>query len=116
MRRVHYLYHATTPENAEKILRDGLLRQNKPWVYMSEKPTSWWLPGLDLLRIRITGLKENMQTFLPELDEILYFGDINPARINRADDAIPRRYAQMMYQKYGEDLSISRGHENGKGE
>lgn len=116
MGRKQYLYHATTPDCAKKILREGLKRQNKPWVYMSEKPTSWWLPGLDLLRIRITGLKEDMRTFLPEMDEILYFGDINPERINRADYAIPRRYAQMMYRKYGDQLSISRSRENVEGE
>lgn len=97
-----YLFHATTPDCAERILRDGLKRQNKPWVYLSTDPKSWWQPGQVLLQVRITGLKGDMRTFLPELDEVLYEGDINPERISRADHRIPRRYAQMMYQKQRE--------------
>jgi len=101
MRRPHYLYHVTTPENAEKILRDGLKRIRDPWVYLSERPTSWWHPGLDVLRVRITGLKGDMTTFdRPGLDEIMYWGDINPERISRADGLIPRRYRQKLEREY----------------
>lgn len=87
MGRKQLLYHATTPDCAKKILQEGLKRQNKPWVYLSEDPKSWWQPGLALLQVRITGLKGDMRTFLPELDEILYEGDINPERNGDEFDA-----------------------------
>lgn len=102
MGRKQLLYHATTPDCAAMILREGLKRQSKPWVYLSTDPKSWWQPGLVLLKVRITGLKGDMWTFLPDLDEILYEGDINPERISRADHRIPRRYAQMMCRKQRE--------------
>ena len=81
----HYLYHVTKPENVPLILRDGLKRKYEFAVYLSEKWDSWWKPGMAVLRIRIIGLnkKYEMRTFLPELDEILVFGDINPERISR---------------------------------
>lgn len=78
--RKQILYHCTTTENAIKIREEGLKRQNKPWVYLSENPLSWWKYGLVVLPIRITGLNGEMRTFLPESDEILYFGDIEPGK------------------------------------
>ena len=81
----HYLYHVTKPENVPSILRGGLKRKYEFAVYLSEKWDSWWKPGMAVLRIRTTGLNKEyeMRTFLPELDEILVFGDINPERISR---------------------------------
>lgn len=78
--RKHYLYHVTKPENVPSILREGLKRKNGFAVYMSERPYSWWTPGLVVLRVRVTGLK-GLKTFLPELDEILSFDDISPLRV-----------------------------------
>lgn len=80
--RKQYLYHATKPENVLSILRDGLKKKNGFAVYMSENPYSWWKPGLAILRVRITGLKD-LKSFLPELDEVLSFDDISPLRISR---------------------------------
>ena len=82
MGRKQYLYHATTPENAEKIKREGLKRKNGFCVYMSEKPFSWWKPGMTILRVRITGLKNLHVSPEDGLDEILSFEDINPLRIH----------------------------------
>ena len=81
----HYLYHVTKLENVPSILRDGLKRKYEFAVYLSEKWDSWWKPGMAVLRIRTTGLNKEyeMRTFLPELDEILVFGDIIPERISR---------------------------------
>ena len=81
----HYLFHVTKKENVREILNNGLKRKYEFAVYLSENWDSWWKPGMAVLRIRITGLnkKYEMRTFLPELDEILVFGDINPERISR---------------------------------
>ena len=102
MGRKQILYHSTTSENAEKIMREGLKRKNGFCVYMSENPLSWWKPGLVVLRIRITGLKE-LHTNLPELDEILYFDDISPERISGKYE-IPRRILQKG-TNYGVDTN-----------
>lgn len=100
MGRKQYLYHATTKENAKSILRNGLNRQVAPFVCLSEKPTSWWIPGLEVLRVRITGLKGEMHTWLPESDEITYWGDINPERISVYTDRLPRRFVQKSYDHF----------------
>lgn len=71
-----------------------------PWVCLSEKPTSWWQPGLVVLKVRITGLKEEMKTWLPESDEIMYFGDINPERISKENVKLPRRFIQNWKSKW----------------
>lgn len=102
MGRKQILYHATTPENAEKIRREGLKRQNKPWVYLSENPISWWRPGRVVLKVRITGLNYEMYK-TGELDEILICGDINPERISREDVRLPRRYIQRFMSRYYSD-------------
>lgn len=100
MGRKQYLYHTTTKENAKSILRNGLNRQAAPFVCLSEKPTSWWMPGLEVLRVRITGLKNEMHTWLPESDEITYWGDINPERISVYTDKLPRRFVQRSYDHF----------------
>ena len=94
MGRKQYLYHVTTKENAKKILQTGLKRNGALFVCLSEKPTSWWNYGLKVLRVRITGLKGEMRTWLPELDEINYWGDINKERISDYTDKLPRRFVQ----------------------
>ncbi len=99
MPRKQILYHATTPENAEEIRKDGLCRMRSPFVCLSEKPTSWWKPGLVVLKVRITGLTGEMKTWLPESDEINYWGDINPERISRKDVVLPRRFVQNHFRE-----------------
>ena len=46
-------------------------------VYLSEKPLSWHQKGLSILKVDVSGLKElKASTFLPESDEVLFWGDI----------------------------------------
>ena len=87
-----FLYHVTQQENVQSILRDGLKRKGFA-VYCSEKPDSWYERGLAIFKVRITGLKSKMTTFLPESDEILIWDDIPAERVClcRASDVIPRR-------------------------
>ena len=105
MGRKQYLYHATTPENAKSILREGLLRKNGFCVYMSESPTAWLQPGLVVLKVRITGLKD-LHTFgSPGLDEILCFEDIPPQRISKWE--MPRRLLQKMAKMAKEEHAVA---------
>lgn len=81
IKRKRFLYHVTPPENVESILRNGLKRgggiQTASAVYLSEKPLSWYTSGLSILRIDVSGLKEmHATTFLPDSDEVLFWGDI----------------------------------------
>jgi len=80
MKRKRYLYHVTKPENVGNIIKYGLLRSYSDHtafaIYLSENPKSWYQPGLDILRVDISGLPQEMTTFLPESDEVLYWGDI----------------------------------------
>lgn len=88
MKRKRYLYHVTEPKNVEGILRDGLRRSmgNRTTcaVYLSEKPLSWYQPGLEVLRVDVAGL-EGMEatTFLPDSDEVLFWGDIPAWRMTK---------------------------------
>lgn len=80
MKRKSILYHCTAPENIEGIKAKGLVtyaKRSASAIYLSEKPLSWWQEGLRILRVDISGL-DNIQatTFLPESDEILFWGDI----------------------------------------
>lgn len=81
MKRKKYLYHVTKTENAEKIITEGLKTSmgNRTTfaVYLSEKPLSWYQKGLSILKVDVSGLKElKASTFLPESDEVLFWGDI----------------------------------------
>lgn len=81
MKRKRYLYHVTEPKNIEAILRDGLRRSmgNRTTcaIYLSEEPLSWYQPGLEILRVDVSGLEEmEATTFLPDSDEVLFWGDI----------------------------------------
>ena len=81
MKRKRYLYHVTNPENVGNILKFGLMRSmgNRTTcaVYLSEKPLSWYQPGLDILQVDVSGLDAmKATTFLPDSDEILFWGDI----------------------------------------
>lgn len=103
MKRKRYLYHVTKPENVGSILQSGLLRSaaldhTAIAIYLSEKPLSWYKPGLDILRVDVSGL-EGMKatTFLPDSDEILFWGDI-PAWKSTKDGWKPR--IELVTDKY----------------
>lgn len=92
--RKKFLYHVTSTENVENILKYGLVRERPEKrsiaVYLSEKPLSWYQPGLALLRVDISGLDDiHATTFLPESDEILFWGDIPPIMV--VDGAVKQR-------------------------
>ena len=80
MKRPRYLYHVTAHENVEEIKSKGLLRNIKrptAAVYLSTDPLSWYSEGLRILRVDISGLSHiKTTTFLPDLDEVLFWGDI----------------------------------------
>lgn len=88
MKRKRYLYHVTESKNIEGILRDGLRRSmgNRTTfaVYLSEKPMSWYREGLEILRVDVSGL-DGMKatTFLPDSDEVLFWGDIPAWRMTK---------------------------------
>jgi hypothetical protein len=81
MKRKRYLYHVTEPKNIEAILRDGLRRsmghRTTMAVYLSEKPMSWYTDGMEILKVDVSELEEmKATTFLPDSDEVLFWGDI----------------------------------------
>lgn len=83
IKRKRYLYHTTKPENVQKIIREGLRTSmgNRTTfaVYLSEKPLSWYEEGLEILKVDVSGLEEmKATTFLPDSDEVLFWGDIPP--------------------------------------
>jgi len=84
MQRKKYLFHVTSPENVENIIKTGLRRNvHRPTcaVYCSERPLSWYEDGLEILRLDITGLSNiHATTSLPEMDEIMFWGDIPPTK------------------------------------
>ena len=85
MAHKRYLYHVTPSENVQSILRDGLIRgggqRRAAAVYMSEKPLTWWGPGMKILRVDTKDLMGEWSDFMPESDEILFWGDIPAERI-----------------------------------
>lgn len=91
-------YHVTEPENLKSILRNGLLRgggkRQAAFVCLSEKPLSWWKPGMTILKVDIKNLPGERSDFLPESDEILYWGDI-PAKRIKVYEPKPIEYIKM---------------------
>lgn len=88
MRRKKYLYHVTPKENVEKILKEGLRRSacnRRTWaVYLSVKPLSWYQDGLEILKVDVSKLEKiKATTFLPELDEVLFWGDIPAHKLTK---------------------------------
>jgi hypothetical protein len=54
-------------------------------VYLSEKPLSWYENGLSILKVDVSGLGEmKATTFLPDSDEVLFWGDIPPYKITKS--------------------------------
>lgn len=81
VKRKRYLYHVTKKEHVQRIMREGLRTSagdHTSWaVYLSEKPLSWYQEGLEILKIDVSGLEEmEATTFLPDSDEVLFWGDI----------------------------------------
>ena len=81
MRRQRYLYHVTDPTNVESIIKTGLTRyasnRRTMAVYLSTKPLSWYQDGMRILKVDISGLScIPATTFLPDSDEVLFWGDI----------------------------------------
>lgn len=96
-----FLYHVTPKENIRNILRDGIKRKGFA-VYCSEKPESWFTPNMAIFKIRITGLKHKITTFLPESDEVLIWGDVSPERIYlcKAHEVIGRKKLRAINARY----------------
>lgn len=98
MKRKRFLYHVTDPGNVESILQKGLLRgggkRQAAMVYLSEKPLSWWYPGAKILKVDTKNLMGEWSDFLPESDEILYWGDIPSERI-KVYEPKPIEYIKM---------------------
>ena len=76
----HWLYHVTDKANVKNILKEGL-KCNGMAVYLSESPLSWWKPGMAILKVRTTNIKDKMTRVDKNLDEILVWDDIEPSRI-----------------------------------
>lgn len=81
MKRQRYLYHVTDASNVESIKSQGLTtyaKRSAAAVYLSTKPFSWYQGnGQRILRVDISGLScISATTFLPESDEVLFWGDI----------------------------------------
>lgn len=82
-KRARFLYHITPKENVPKIIQEGLRKSagNRTTfaVYLSTKPFSWYTEGMRILKVDISGLScTPATTFLPESDEVLFWGDIPP--------------------------------------
>jgi hypothetical protein len=46
-------------------------------IYLSTKPLSWYQDGMRILKVDISGLScVPATTFLPDSDEVLFWGDI----------------------------------------
>jgi len=86
MKRAKVLYHVTPEQNVKSILEVGLIpggiERDGSFVHLSTKPTSWYMNGLVTLEVETDGL-ENIKatTFLPESDEVLFWGKIPPENI-----------------------------------
>ena len=78
------LYHVSDIINAQSITDNGIRRQKgKPFVSLSMSKISWFRDGMCLFEVNVEGVEHEMHTFLPELDEILVYGDIEKDRIKR---------------------------------
>lgn len=77
------LYHTTLKTNLESILKEGLKPSKLGIVYLSENQNSWWTgEEYVTLEINMKGCNNKLTTFgMPNLDEILCWGSIEPSRI-----------------------------------
>ena len=82
------LYHASDRSNLDSILQKGILRgDGSSFVSLSEDCDSWVEPegndGKVVFEVDADSLHGRMNTFLPELDEVIYWGDVPPESIIR---------------------------------
>jgi len=79
------LYHITEKENVPSILEKGLLcgglSHRGSFVSLCEEWISWYEDGLAILEVDIDGIDCDIRTWLPQLDEVCVWGDIEPWRI-----------------------------------
>lgn len=85
------LFHTTPKENAEAILREGLKRRGCAMVFLSTEASSWRHKGAEgenevTFIVDIDGLEGMFSYFLPDLDEVEYWGDIPADRIRTVED------------------------------
>jgi RNA:NAD 2'-phosphotransferase (TPT1/KptA family) len=88
MKGRQHLYHRTQKELVPSILKEGLKRKGFA-VYLSENPFSWLGLGTATLRVDVDKIPRECETttFIPELDEVLVWGDIPPSAIEVFLDA-----------------------------
>ena len=82
------LYHVSDRSNLESILEKGILRgEGSSYVSLSERYDSWVRPEGDSTKVifEVEGatLPGRMNSFLPELDEIIHWGDVPRENILR---------------------------------
>lgn len=108
-----FLWHITPKENVKSILADGLKRKGFA-VSCSEKPYSWWTPEMAIFKVRITGLKCDMTTFLPESDEILIWGDIPPERLYLCNplEVFTRKMYKMLCNRRNQSVEQDGGNDD----
>ena len=76
------LYHTTLKENKDSILEKGLIPSKMGIIYLSEKPDSWWQDEDHITFEVDIKNTDKLTTFNePDLDEVLYWGNIGPERI-----------------------------------
>ena len=77
------LYHTTHKKNLSSIKQLGLIPSKFGIVYLSERPNSWWQDNEHVtLEVNMDNFPYRLSTFgLPELDEVLCWGSIEPWRI-----------------------------------
>lgn len=78
------LYHASPMTNADSIAREGIrVPEGHAYVSLSVERYSWYRKGMCLFEVDVAGLPHRMNTFLPDLDEIIVWGSIGPERVKR---------------------------------
>lgn len=87
-----HLFHTTRKENVPSILKEGLKRREGcAMVFLSTEAYSWRHQDErgneeETLTVDIDGLEGRFTDFLPDLDEVNYWGDIPPERIKTVTD------------------------------
>lgn len=85
------LYHVSPINNAKSIEENGLILQpNHSYISLSKNKYSWFDPStttnsnkMCLFEVNVDNIEHEMHTFLPDLDEIIVFGNISKDRIKR---------------------------------
>lgn len=78
------LYHVSEMLNAKSIERTGLVvPKGHSYVSLSTDKNSWFRNGMCLFEVNVDGISHEMKTFLPELDEVIVFGNIEKDRLTR---------------------------------